>query len=97
MKNIGSWQVIDNKLIIDKEKYKAGSHVFKLAIILENVKLWDVVFLHQSGMSATLLEIKDNNGLFETLQLLTDHGEVILESSINLINDWEILSMIKRR
>ena len=94
----GSWIVIDDKLRIDKEKYEATSHGFRLSQIFDNPKRWDVVFQHSSGKIAILLEeIKLNDGTFPLLQLLTHDNEIIFEPVTDLMFEWKIVSMIDRK
>tara|TARA_B100001250_G_C19304683_1_gene573500 strand:+ start:183 stop:494 length:312 start_codon:yes stop_codon:yes gene_type:complete len=97
VKSVGSWHLSGKKLIIDKEKYKPESHGFKLATILEHPDQWDVAFIHESGRSALLIGVETSpQGTFDITHLLTNEGEVIFETSIDLMREWKILSMLKK-
>ena len=94
----GSWVIVDDKLTIDKEKYRSDSHGFRLAKIFDNPKRWDVVFQHKSGRIAILLdEVKLNDGTFPLLQLMTNENEIVFEPVTDLMFEWKIISMIDRK
>lgn len=100
MKHLGSWNTLGQKLVINKEKYEKSSHGFLLAEIIENYQNWEVVFKHKNGLIATFLGIKDDNSedeaIYHNLELLMDDGSIRMLTSLDVLFEWEIISMNKK-